>query len=247
MKKRKQYNPRKIHAYAAGGAGLIAAVLSQHVADPVEPAEAERRCLSLRLALDQHQPGRWCSFSFRVICHYGRMGEYLGQLLDNHALHRAAVASREALRRIVNANGDDTPHITPRDYQIIRVMVTTFIDLLERQRLSRVDLARAEQASRAVYVNSVTDQFKKTPPAIRQLAVRALRGETLPALAKETGIKKTELSEKIREVVLVVHGLLDSSLIPMPDSMATTRKIAKAVLPRLLQLEEEHGHAQLVA
>lgn len=237
MSKRKQYDPNKIQRLHRGASNL-ASVLIRHVVDPLPADKLLAVTMAVHSALEEHRPGRWCSYAFRVLCHYGRTAEWLGAACHFPGLHADAVRARACCRRIVSAD-DGVPVITEADYHALREVALHLLDLLERGNIGVGMLAKAEDASRQVYHTEVIKQYARIAPPTRRLLLDVLAGARLRDVAPQLGVSEAEVSEAAREVALMAHGLINDSLIPMPANMALMRKHADRYLGKLAEMEAE--------
>ncbi len=241
-KPRKQYNPRKApeaahrltlsagQSPACSVLGRASSMTTDNLSGLLLPAEqVQTLSIAMLAALDQYQT-HGDGTAFRALCHWYRVASYISQVTHNMGLKHACELARLALLYIDRENED---HALPTklQYQQLRSLIVGFITLLPC--LPSITLALGQEASLGNYIDGIEAQYRATPSLIRRHAIDAIKGTPLSQL----GGNDTRTREKLLEVAMIGHGLLNDSTLPIPETITEARRMRHRILPKLTALE----------
>lgn len=238
----KQYNPRKApeaahrltlsagQSPACSVLGRASSMTADNLSGLLLPTEQVRDIsIAMLAALDQYQQ-HGDGTAFRALCHWYRVASYISQATSNVGLNNACQLARLALLYI-SREAEDHALPTKLQYQQLRSLIVGFISLLPCLPAKTISLGQA--ASHDNYMAGLKAQYRDTPPLIRRHAMAAIKGTPLSQLTAND----SRAREKLLEIAMLGHALLDDSTIPIPETITDARRMRRRILPKLQELE----------
>lgn len=178
-------------------------------------------------ALDTLQAA-WCPHAFRVLTHWYRVLNYMGQVMERQNSLKASNLGKIALDQLGRST-EEAPRLNADQYRKLRVMCWELISMLQHALEKSLDKAVAASVER--FTLALLAEYQGYHPLVHQILPALMKGSSMKSVLP-AGADEKQVREQVKGAGWVLHGLAqDSCLYRMPQSLAELRSLRRVLMP----------------